>query len=86
MATPYALNAPPAPVEKPSAPSAFAPYLDAVAGLFHPVAGPVANTYNRFHGWKESMGLVNPGTVENVTKEVSRGSCFPQASPKHLAE
>ncbi|KAK1924955.1 putative mitochondrial import receptor subunit tom40 [Papiliotrema laurentii] len=63
----------PAPVaEKPAAPSAFSPYLDAVAGLFHPVASPVYNTYNRFHGWKESMGLVNPGTVENMTREVSQ--------------
>ena len=58
--------------EKPAAPSAFSPYLDAVASIFHPVAGPVMNTYGRFHGWKESMGLVQPGTVENLTKEVSR--------------
>ncbi|ORY28282.1 eukaryotic porin/Tom40 [Naematelia encephala] len=57
--------------EKASAPTAFAPYLDAVTNLFHPVSGPVLNTYARFHGWKESMGLVQPGTVENVSKEVS---------------
>ena len=58
--------------EKSPAPSAFTPYLDAVSSLFHPMTGPVMNTYNRFHGWKESMGLVQPGTVENLTKEVSR--------------
>jgi mitochondrial import receptor subunit TOM40 len=54
------------------APSAFTPYLDTVANLFHPVSGPVMNTYARFHGWKENMGLVQPGTVENLTREVSR--------------
>jgi hypothetical protein len=56
------------------APSAFSPYLDTVASLFHPVAGPVYNSTARFHGWKESMGLVQPGTVENLTREVSRMS------------
>lgn len=60
--------------EKSSGPSAFSPHLDAVANLFHPVTGPVYNTYARFHGWKESMGLVQPGTVENLTREVSRES------------
>ena len=58
--------------EKAAAPTAFSPYLDAVANIFHPIATPLANTYSRFHGWKESMGLVQPGTVENLTKEVSR--------------
>ncbi len=58
--------------EKSDAPTAFAPYLDSVASLFHPIAAPLANTYSRFHGWKENMGLVQPGTVENLTKEVSR--------------
>jgi mitochondrial import receptor subunit TOM40 len=58
--------------EKAPAPTAFAPYLGAVTNIFHPMAGPVMNTYARFHGWKESMGLVQPGTVENLTKEVSR--------------
>jgi hypothetical protein len=63
-------------IEKSDAPTAFSPYLDTVASLFHPMAGPVTNTYVRFHGWKESMGLVQPGTVENLTKEVSRMSRF----------
>ncbi|ODN83292.1 hypothetical protein L202_01462 [Cryptococcus amylolentus CBS 6039] len=57
--------------EKPAGPSAFTPYLDTVANIFHPVAGPVFNTYASFHGWKESMGLVQPGTVENLTRDVS---------------
>jgi mitochondrial import receptor subunit TOM40 len=56
------------------APSAFSPYLETVASLFHPVAGPVYNSSARFHGWKESLGLVQPGTVENLTREVSRMS------------
>lgn len=55
-----------------SAPSVLAPYLDTLTSLFHPIAGPVYNTTARFHGWKESMGLVQPGTVENLTREVSR--------------
>ncbi|OCF45407.1 mitochondrial import receptor subunit TOM40 [Kwoniella heveanensis CBS 569] len=58
--------------EKPSGPTAFAPYLDTVANIFHPVAGPVMNTYGRFHGWKESMGLTQPGTVENLTRDVQQ--------------
>lgn len=60
------------PTEKPAGPSAFTPYLDAVANVFHPVSGPVLNTYARFHGWKENMGLVQPGTVENLTRDVQR--------------
>lgn len=60
--------------EKPAGPSAFTPYLDAVANVFHPVSGPVLNTYARFHGWKENMGLVQPGTVENLTRDVQRES------------
>lgn len=62
--------------EKSAAPSALTPYLDSVANLFHPVAGPVYNTYARFHGWKESFGLVQPGTVENLTRDVSREDIF----------
>ena len=62
--------------EKSAAPTAFAPYLDSIANMVHPVAGPVYNTYARFHGWKETMGLVQPGTVENLTKEVNR-QCSP---------
>lgn len=58
--------------ENTPSPSVLAPYIDAVHGLVHPVSGPILNTANRFHGWKENMGLVQPGTVENLTKEVSR--------------
>ncbi|WVN86689.1 uncharacterized protein L203_101861 [Cryptococcus depauperatus CBS 7841] len=58
--------------EKPAGPSAFTPYLDTIANMFHPVSGPVYNTYARFHGWKESMGLVQPGTVENLAKDVQQ--------------
>jgi hypothetical protein len=62
--------------EEKGAPSAFSPYLDSVASLFHPVAGPVLNTYNRFHGWQRNWGAFQPGTAENLTREVSSGSCF----------
>lgn len=60
-------------VQVPS-PSVLAPYIDAVHNLVHPVSGPIVNTANNFHGWKERMGLVQPGTVEGLTKEISRES------------
>jgi mitochondrial import receptor subunit TOM40 len=63
------INAPPA---ASPAPSAFAPYLDAVTSIFHPVASPLVATNQRFHGWKESLGLGQPGTIEGLTREISR--------------
>jgi mitochondrial import receptor subunit TOM40 len=69
------------PVSVPStsgpAPSAFAPYLDAVTSIFHPVASPLVATNQRFHGWKESLGLSQPGTVEGLTREISRAYLLP---------
>lgn len=54
-------------------PTVIAPYLDAVSSIFHPIAHPLINTNNRFAAWKESFGLVQPGTVEGLTREISRG-------------
>lgn len=34
------------------------------------VFGPALNIYNRIGQWKEALGLPNPGTVENISKEV----------------
>jgi len=31
---------------------------------------PLANTYSRFASWRAALGLPNPGTVENLQKEV----------------
>ncbi|KAK4685337.1 hypothetical protein P7C73_g4814, partial [Tremellales sp. Uapishka_1] len=58
--------------EKLPTPPAIGPYLDAAASLFHPVTAPFANSVNKFHGWKESMGLIQPGTTENLTREVNQ--------------
>ncbi|KAI0797658.1 eukaryotic porin-domain-containing protein [Abortiporus biennis] len=35
-----------------------------------PLVGPFANLYNRFSSWRHSLDLPNPGTVENIQKEV----------------
>lgn len=37
-------------------------YLDAIA--------PLTNTWNRYSAWRESFGLPNPGSTEQLTKEV----------------
>lgn len=45
--------------------------LGHVTALFDPVSAPVATTFDRFHDWKEYMGLNQPGTVENLTRDVT---------------
>ena len=35
-----------------------------------PVLSPFANAYSRFSGWRAALGLPNPGSVENLQKEV----------------
>ena len=37
---------------------------------FASVVSPLAHVYDRFSQWKIALGLSNPGTVENLTKEV----------------
>ncbi|KAL4254099.1 Tom40 family protein [Abortiporus biennis] len=45
--------------------------LKAEASSSHlPLVGPFANLYNRFSSWRHSLDLPNPGTVENIQKEV----------------
>ena len=48
---------------------------------FASVASPLTNAYNRFSQWKSALGLPNPGTVENLTKEVKCELRFPVSSP-----
>lgn len=48
--------------------------LDSVYSALHPVSAPVAATFDKFHNWKENMGLIQPGTVENLTRDVNRES------------
>lgn len=54
------------------APSAFTPYLDALHSIHRPITNPIANTYSKFEKWKEGFGLYQPGTVENLTREIKR--------------
>jgi hypothetical protein len=35
-----------------------------------PVFSPFANVYSRFSSWRAALGLPNPGSVENLAKEV----------------
>jgi len=35
-----------------------------------PVVSPFANAYSRFSSWRAALGLPNPGSVENLQKEV----------------
>jgi len=74
MATPYVVPgtapaAAAAPADPHKEPSAI---LDTFSSLLHPVAQPLAATFEKFHNWKENMGLIQPGTVENLTRDVTR--------------
>ena len=49
---------------------------------------PLHNVYNKFSQWRASLGLSNPGTVENLQKEVKSAfssSPWPPCSLTHLA-
>jgi len=59
------------------APSAFTPYLDAIHSLHRPLTNPLVNTYSKFESWKSGFGLYQPGTVENLTREIKRTSYSP---------
>lgn len=37
---------------------------------YFPRLGPLSTAYNRFQEWRASLSLPNPGTVENLQKEV----------------
>ena len=62
------------------APSAFTPYLDAIHSLHRPLTNPLVNTYSKFESWKSGFGLYQPGTVENLTREIKRTSYSPRAA------
>ncbi|KAI5452340.1 translocase of outer mitochondrial membrane [Naganishia albida] len=47
-------------------------YLSALYAFTHPIAHPLVNTYTRFEAWKDSFGLYQPGTAENLTKEIKQ--------------
>ena len=50
------------------------PYTEASApsksSTLFPVFSPFANAYTRFSSWRVALGLPNPGSVENLQKEV----------------
>ena len=53
---------------------AFGPYTETSApsknsALFSAFT-PLASVYSRFSGWRTALGFPNPGTVENLQKEV----------------
>lgn len=43
--------------------------LASKSSYFTPIT-PFSNAYNRFAQWRTDLGLPNPGTVENLQKEV----------------
>lgn len=55
-------------------------FLGGLGGIFEPVAAPLASTFERFHNWKEYMGLSQPGTVENLTRDVTSKCASARAS------
>lgn len=68
----FAASGAPGAVPAPAAaPSGGSDYYNAFTSVFDPVSAPLADTMNRFHTWKENMGLIQPGTVENLTRPVS---------------
>ncbi|KAI5297716.1 hypothetical protein KEM56_004591 [Ascosphaera pollenicola] len=47
--------------------------MDAASFLTsNPVAAAIKDTYNSFHERREALGLSNPGTVENIAREVQK--------------
>lgn len=70
--SPFAAAPAPVPVSAPS--NGGTDYYNAFTGVFAPVSAPLADTMERFHTWKENMGLIQPGTVENLTRPVSSES------------
>ena len=45
-----------------------------------PVFSPLVNAYSRLSSWRAALGLPNPGTVENLQKEVKSEFFLPFAS------
>ena len=51
---------------------------------FASVVSPLTNAYGRLSQWKAAFGLTNPGTVENLTKEVKCELRLLQHHPPYL--
>ncbi|KIM49107.1 hypothetical protein M413DRAFT_438265 [Hebeloma cylindrosporum] len=55
--------------EKDAHPNPYAPATPVVPSYFNPVS-PFFNAYDRFASWRADLGLPQPGSVENLQKEV----------------
>lgn len=60
------------PTEKIALPTPPAPAPAASSSILGSVASPFTSLYSRFSNWKSSFDLPNPGTAENLQKEVKR--------------
>ncbi|KAI0273639.1 eukaryotic porin-domain-containing protein [Gloeopeniophorella convolvens] len=59
------------PQEKPFGQGAYIPApVSSQNSSLPTVLSPLANVYSRFSSWRTALGLPNPGTVENLQKEV----------------
>ena len=60
----------------------YAPSTPVTPSYFNPVS-PFFNAYDRFASWRRDLGLPQPGTVENLQKEVkgTQTSSFLQYCP-----
>lgn len=52
-------------LEKDAQPSTYAPEKSTAYSYFNPLS-----IYNRFARWRADLGLPQPGTIENLQKEV----------------
>jgi len=57
-------------------PNPYAPATPVVPSYFNPVS-PFFNAYDRFASWRADLGLPQPGSVENLQKEVKGKSLSP---------
>lgn len=55
--------------EKDAHPTTYAPAKSTAYSYFNPLS-PLHNVYNRFARWRTELGLPQPGSVENLQKEV----------------
>ena len=55
--------------EKDAYPTTYAPLKSTVHSYFNPLS-PFHNVYSRFARWRADLGLPQPGSVENLQKEV----------------
>jgi mitochondrial import receptor subunit TOM40 len=62
--------------EKDAHPNPYAPATPIVPSYFNPVS-PFFNAYDRFARWRADLGLPQPGSVENLQKEVKGKSLSP---------